>query len=415
MSLKIWWPFLVIFFVAGLIFRLETMIYLPPAIFFLIVVTTLWNRISLKDISYLRKWVYRRGFVGEEIPLSLEIRNDKPLPLLWLQTRDMWPRAIGPLDGNALIISHKPELGYINNYFNLKWFASQKRFYTLKMRARGYYRVGPVTVNSGDFFSLTENQKVFDQTEIVVVYPRIQDIPNLTILTRNPIGTRPARRQLMQDHSLPYGIRDYQPDDEFKYIHWNATAHTGTLQTRLYQPVTSRTMMVCLNGTTTEDSLGGYYAEVLENLVSLAASVVYQAHRDGYSVGLLSNSGLVGGGRPFHIDPARTTLHLSRILEALAALQPITFNRFDNYIMREVHSIPYGASLVLMTSIIPTELVMAMMKLRKFHPNVTLISTYPSPPPEIPGVQTVHWPFVYHEKQPASFTSQTESLQVDDG
>ncbi len=395
MSIKNWWPFLAISFGVGLFFHLETLIYLPPAILILILISTGWNRLCLKDVSYERKWVFRRGFAGEEIPVSIKVKNDKPLPLLWLQTRDAWPRAVGPRDGDALTISHKPEFGYLPNFFHLNWFSSQKRSYQLQLRSRGYYRIGPVRLTSGDFFNLSENQKVLDQVDDLVVYPSIRELPDLSVQTRCPIGTTPSKRRMLQDHCLPYGIREYRPEDEFRFIHWNATAHTGTLQTRLFQPVTSRVMMICLNGTTSDVVMGGYYAEVLENLISLAASLIYRAHREGFSVGLLSNSNLVGGGRPFHIGPARTTAHLARLLEALAALQPITFNRFDNYILKEAHSIPYGSSLVILTSVVPEELLMSVIRLRKYHPNLTFISTHPDTPVEIAGVQTIHWPFVY--------------------
>jgi hypothetical protein len=82
-----------------------------------------------------------------------------------------------------------------------------------------------------------------------------------------------------------------------------------------------------------------------------------------------------------------------KLLEALAGLQPLTLTRFENYILRQAHSIPYGTALVIVTSILPLDLLAAILKLRKHQPNITLISTNAEPPADIPGVSVVHWPY----------------------
>ena len=70
MKLKVWLPFLILFFFAGVIFKLPVMFYLPPVILFLMLISAAWQRIALDEVTYIRKWQYRRGFVGEEIPLK---------------------------------------------------------------------------------------------------------------------------------------------------------------------------------------------------------------------------------------------------------------------------------------------------------------------------------------------------------
>jgi uncharacterized protein (DUF58 family) len=163
----------------------------------------------------------------------------------------------------------------------------------------------------------------------------------------------------------------------------------GQLQTRLYQPVTSRVIMVCLNVSTSEMIFGGFYPEVFEHLVRLSASLAYQSMQDGYAVGLVSNGGMVGGGKPFNIPPARSTHHLIKLLESLAGLQPLTISRFENYLLHEMHSIPYGASLAVVTSIVPESLQVMLASLRKYHHQVTLIYTGESPVSDLPGIHVV--------------------------
>ena len=392
MKLKVWLPFLILFFFAGVIFKLPVMFYLPPVILFLMLISAAWQRIALDEVTYTRKWQYRRGFVGEEIPLKLEIHNDKPLPALWLETSDPWPKPIAPNEEGVLAISHKPTEGYLVNYFNLLWNGSESRKYTLKMRSRGYFQVGPALLRGGDFFSLGESEKTIAPAESVVVYPEILPLHPLHLKTRHPLGDQPTRNNIMEDPNFPFGIREYLPGDEFRRIHWNATARTGRMQSKVFQPVTSRMMEVCLNVSTSELVFGGFYPELLEYLVKLAATVIYQGYEAGYSVGLLSNGGMSGGGLPFNIQPSRSRHQLMRLLEALAGIQPITISRFENHLLREMHNITYGSSLVIITMIFPAGLKEALFRLKRTQKNITVIFAGENMPANIPGIEIIHLP-----------------------
>lgn len=393
MKLRNWLPFLLMFFVAGELFHLELFIFLPPAILVLILAATAWNRISLKSLTYTRKWFYRRGFPGEEVPLSIEIENNKPLPMLWLQAIDVWPRGLTPKNETAMLVSPKPSEGLLTFNLNLKGFAKAKLDHTILFRKRGFYKVGPARFVSGDIFSLVESEKEAAPEETVIVYPQIAHIQPINFRSQNLLGDVRARRKLIEDPNLPYGIRDYRPEDDFKHIHWNATARTGTLQTRVYQPVTARTLMMCLNVSTSEGVVGGFYPEVLDHLISLAASILYDSYQDMYSIGLLTNGGMVGGGRPMHIAPARTSHQLIKLFESLAALQPYTLAKFETYLIRQMHAIPFGSSLVILTAIMPDELLTALTRLRRYQQNITLVSTCERPIPILSGVTAIHLPY----------------------
>jgi len=387
-----WLPFLGIIFIAGILFRIPAFIYVPPAIAFLLLVSHYWNKSALQDVIYRRKWVYRKGFIGETLPVTVEVENKKPLPLLWLRILDEWPKAIAPKEDDSLTLTHKPDVGFLSNLVNLRWFSKSQHSYTLHLRSRGYYQIGPAVGSSSDLFSLAESEQTLAPAETVVVYPSLTEQNPLTHKTINPLGEQRAERKLLEDPNLPYGIRDYQTGDEFKRIHWNATARVGSLQTRLYQPVTSKVLMICLNVSTSEMIYGGFYPEVFEHLVRLSASLAYQSIQDRYAVGLLSNGGMIGGGKPFHIPPARSTHHLIKLLESLAGLQALTIARFENYLLHEMHSIPYGASLVVVTSILPMSLQVMLSRLQKYHHKVTLIYTGAQAVADLPGVRSYHVP-----------------------
>jgi len=94
------------------------------------------------------------------------------------------------------------------------------------------------------------------------------------------------------------GVRDYRPEDGFRRIHWPATARVGQLQTRVYQPISGLDLIVCLNIATFDPHWLGVKPDLIEALVSKAASVIYHTFNLGYRVGLISNGGIAYAGRP---------------------------------------------------------------------------------------------------------------------
>jgi hypothetical protein len=55
--------------------------------------------------------------------------------------------------------------------------------------------------------------------------------------------------------------------------------------------------------------------------------------------------------------------------------------------------VPYGATLVIVTSLVTPDLVESLAQLKRYRSHTALISLESTPPPEIPGVRTFHLPF----------------------
>src|ERR1700730_2023340 len=77
--------------VASLLLR-EAQLFVVGVILLLVAgVSVVWERYCLLGLSYRRELGQTRAMFGEEVPLTLEIVNDKPLPLAWLEIEDTVP------------------------------------------------------------------------------------------------------------------------------------------------------------------------------------------------------------------------------------------------------------------------------------------------------------------------------------
>jgi uncharacterized protein (DUF58 family) len=262
------------------------------------------------------------------------------------------------------------------------------------------YKVGPARLQSGDLFGIYEDRREMEKAEYLTVFPDLIPLEALDLTAEDPFGDRKSRRRLFEDPNQPIGIRDYHPEDSFRRVHWPATARTGQLQVKVYQPTSAKIVVVCLNVATFEHHWEGVYPELLEHLVSMAATLVYEGILDGYMVGLMSNGCIAHSDRPFLVPPGRSPKQLSHLLQTLAAVTPIVTAPFERYLLRELPRVHYGASLVIVTAETPPDLVETVQAIKRHRRDITLLSLSQEPPPEIQGVRVIHLPYVDEDERP---------------
>ena len=121
--------------------------------------------------------------------------------------------------------------------------------YPLLSRERGDLRFGGVTLRWPSRFGLLERQAHWSLNQDVRVYP------NLRALQRADLAQRAGRRleagirsaRLRGAGTEFESLRDYQPDDEYRRIHWGATARRGRLVSRQYEVERRQTVILCLD------------------------------------------------------------------------------------------------------------------------------------------------------------------------
>ncbi len=393
MSVRAWVPFLSMVLVVGLLLHWPVWISMATTLLVVMVIAGYWRQHSLDNIRYRRHWYYTRAFPGEHSPVRIEVENHKLLPVSWLKVMDNWPKAVAPEDESDLGPSHLHGQVILTNLYSLRWYERTLRSYDLLFRQRGIFPVGPVRLLSGDLFGMYEAIGDVNAVEYLTVFPELLPLSALKLRAEDPFGDRRSRRRIFEDPNQVIGVRDYHPEDGFRKVHWPATARTGQLQARVYQPVSSQMMVVCLNVATGPYFWDGVVPEMFEQLIKVAATLVYQGMQSGYAVGLISNGYLQHAGQPFRIPPGRNSEQLPRLLSTLAALTPLSTTSFEQYLMKSTSSLPYGATLVLVTALVLPELSQTLLRLSRYRKYMTLISLGMTPPPEIHGIHIIHLPF----------------------
>jgi uncharacterized protein (DUF58 family) len=179
-------------------------------------------------------------------------------------------------------------------------------------RLRGLYKIGPVTITTGDPFGFFHYTNTFGRAQNLLVYPRATELPNFYVPPANLPGEGRFRKRTHYVTPNASGIREYEPGDSFNRIHWPTTARTNQLMVKLFEldPASDIWIVLDLDKTV---HVGKGEEGTEEYAVRLAASIARYFLVANRSVGFISY-----GKQLFVENAERGAQHYTRILEALA-------------------------------------------------------------------------------------------------
>jgi uncharacterized protein (DUF58 family) len=349
----------------------------------------LWDRWSLLRVSYARELSQVRAFPGDEVELAIRISNRKPLPLVALTVRDIVPASLEIADHDRRLDTEGRQL--IHRVTSLRWYESIVWRYRLRCTARGAFRIGPAQIEGGDPFGFYRTLKDIPERSSLIVYPRLLPLEDLGLPPRHPLGQLRANA-LIRDPLRTVGVRDYHPDDPLKDVHWTATARTGTLQTRIYEPTTAREIAIFLDLDSFERYWQGIDEQQVERLISAAATLAKAGLEDGYAVGLYVNGAPAEFEQFVRLPPGRSPAQLERIMETLARLTPYSVAPMARLLRTTTTDLPWGATLLLLSGIAPESTRAALLRQRERGRNVAWLYLGEDDPPSVPGVLVKHAP-----------------------
>lgn len=286
--------FFVICLLIAIWFKLFPLLAVSSFLLLLSVWIYIWKENALKNIQIDIESSNTRLFRGDEFIVTATLKNNKWLPLIWIE----WEF----LNSDVIRWDKGKRTGYVIRFLWLMSYQKVAWNVTAKALKRGVYPIGEVIIRSGDGFRFVEKEEKFQLNENVYIYPQI--IP-LHMPTMNPSQQWEAqgiRGGFLEDPLLISGIREYEPGDEWRRFNWHASARTGKMLTNMYEPIVSKQAVVCIDvkgfvidkGKYTDDTekqqnYEKKQTEEFEYFLSIIASFVLNFYERGISVGYVSN------------------------------------------------------------------------------------------------------------------------------
>lgn len=185
----------------------------------LLIVAFIWSRFSLRGLIVSRQTRADRAQVGQSLVERIRVQNVSRLAKLWVEVTD-----------HSDVPGHKmSRVIHLAAHDSMRW-----KVETWCSR-RGKFRIGPMTIRSGDPFGLFPSKMLIPYVSELLVYPATVDLNAF----RLPVGDLPGGSSLQR--RTPFvtpnasGVRQYMPGDSFNRIAWTATARTGQMMVKEFE------------------------------------------------------------------------------------------------------------------------------------------------------------------------------------
>jgi uncharacterized protein (DUF58 family) len=304
----------------------------------LIVVSLLWTLVSIRTLSVERRSRAQRAQVGGFFEEWVAVDNTSYLPKAWVE-----------MHSDSNLADHAVRRGF---------FLGPKARRTWMLRtectSRGKFRLGDISISTGDPFGLFQREARFGSETTILVYPRTVEF----VTPGHVPGQLPGGAQ--QSGHVPFvtptvaGVRDYQPSDSYNRIHWPSTARTRRLMVKEFEldPFADIWVVIDLDR---QVHIGRGAESTEEYAVTVAASLARHFLVQNRSVGLLSQKQV--------LHPDRGMRQVTKILEWLAVAQASQWGTLAETLMAESMRINRLATVVIVTPSVATDWVAAAHQL----------------------------------------------------
>jgi uncharacterized protein (DUF58 family) len=248
------------------------------------------------NLSIVREMRYNFAKVGDVVEDRITVHNKSLVPTTWLEIVD-----------HTNIPGSKSSIGTnIDPHNNYTW---RKRHVCTR---RGLYRLGPTTINTSDLFGLYD-LSIHDPSESnILITPPVVPLPQIRVASGGRTGDGRMDKSIIEQSVAVSTVRDYQPQDPLRYIHWPITAKRNELSSRVFENTPTGNWWI-LQDMYGPVQVGAENNNSLEVGIILSASLAIKGLRDGKAVGLIAND-----RQHTWITPQHANDQAMKIMRALA-------------------------------------------------------------------------------------------------
>lgn len=364
----------------------------------LVAVPEIWYAFGLRSLTFERAPEVTRAAFCDVVETLLTLENRGALPLPFVEVEDNVPDELTAL-GLSLDISSLPDRARLTQALGMWAFQRLRRRIYIRATRRGVFTFGPTNLKVTDPFGVLTREAALPSERALIVHPLVAPLERFGLTPKALFGDHTSRVRLLEDPLRMSGVRQYVPGDDPRRVHWKATARAGTLQSKILEPSTQRTMMIALDVRTFKLGQMGFDPELAELAISTAASVATRAFAEGYAVGVLSNGslkviegapdlaqpemaptsdGMIAGVIPrLRLEPSVRLERLTQVLDGLSLLLPYNGTSLASMLAEERQTLSQGASLVYigLDTLVDVPTLIALREIRTRGRDVTLLLT----------------------------------------
>lgn len=278
-----WLAGAILLLVIALVFQLPLLAYAMYVLLAVMLVSRFLTRRWAESLAARRECNRSSAEIGETVAVMIEVKNEGAWPVAWVLLEDLLPRDALIFEPPRLKVS-----GRRVSLMMLRGNAGKSLLYQLTPTRRGYYQLGPLVLETGDLFGLHRRYRVATDPQFLLVLPKVIPLAGYEVSSKRPIGEVRMSYRLYEDPTRIAGVRAYERGDSLNRIHWRATARTGELHSKVYEPstVAGATILLEFHQAAHDRRDEPHRSELA---VTAAASISNAVYLMGQQIGLVTN------------------------------------------------------------------------------------------------------------------------------
>lgn len=324
-------PLLIVLLVTAAFLRQDAVMTIFYLVGGVLLVSSIWSQRAVKKIHFERIYA-NRAFLKELVNVRMKITNQGWLPVPWLEVYESLPASFGTGAGYRWA-------------FSLSSHGQTEFNYSIYAQKRGYYRVGPLFMRSGDLLGMSRDIEIQGDPGYLIIYPRIVSFTKVNLPTHTPFGSLRHTHPAFEDPTRVIGKREYHMGDSMRRIDWKSSAASGKLQVRQYGPSVALETMIFLD-LNSESYPNPGRLDTIELAITLAASLMTWIAQQKQAAGICTNGQdpLEEHKAAHSLPPRKGRANLMHELDLLARIESGSSTSFLDLLRRESIKLNWGTS-----------------------------------------------------------------------
>jgi len=319
-------------------------------------VAALWVRSLRRNLHIEREVRFGWAQVGDRLQERFTLVNAGWAPALWVEVQDK-----SNLPGYRA--SRVTSIGF---YTAMQWRTEGV------CTRRGLYMLGPTHLLSGDPFGVYSLSLPLPDSAVLMVMPPVVPLPTIEVAPGGRAGEgKRSCREAIETTVSSEGVREYQPGEALKAVHWPTSARREAWYVRQFDHNPASDWWITLD-LHTQVQIGEGFDSTEEHGIILAASLADRGLRQGKAVGLAAC-----GKELIWLPPRRSSTQRIDILRALATAsggeRPL-----EEILASQKYELRRGASLVVITPDMSAGWMKPLIKLTMLGVTATVLLLDPA-------------------------------------
>ncbi len=284
--------------VLGAVFHVRALCAAAAFLFVLCLVSRLWGESALRDVSVHCESAPAALFPPGEVTLRLRIKNDKLLPVIWLEVVQLLEEDAPLIPAEAAEICRVrgvqaqlegaagEEAAFLYKKFTFLMGGEELTWESRwNARRRGIFHPGRLQLRAGDGFGLSQREQLVGGAgdPFVAVYPAVQPV-SVDLFLKDMWEATSGASGYLEDPTIIKSTRDYARTDAFKRINWRMTARSQRTVVNTYETILPKSAHFIVDG----ESFNGprETGEAFEDMLSILTSLILRLEEAGIQCGV---------------------------------------------------------------------------------------------------------------------------------